>query len=145
MADNQYDAQEIMMQLRYLQEVYSRQYEAIEDQIASYTVANAALQRNLDLLNSLDEIGNSAIVIGGEGGAYVPAKLGKADKAMTYIGGGYLVEKDIPDAADFLRSNQKKSEEFLHRLLADKQKIEGELMDIAFKMNALSQQQQGQQ
>src|SRR5271154_4969880 len=136
MPDNQkFDAKEIMMQLRYLQNIYGQQYEAIENDVATYTIANTSLQRNIDLLQNAASLENSNIIISGEGGAYVPAKISKMDKVMTYVGAGYLVEKSITEASEFLRANQKKSEEFLNRLMSDKQRIERELMDISFKMN----------
>ncbi len=137
------DPQEIMMQLQYLQNIYSQQYQAIENDVATYTIANTSLQRNIDLLDHASELENSNIIISGEAGAYIPAKVSKVDMVMTYVGAGYLVEKSVADASAFLRANQKKGEEFLNRLLSDKQRIERELMDISFKMNAL-QAQQGQ-
>lgn len=147
MADDkqQYDPQELLMQLRYLQNIYSQQYEAIENDIATYTIANTSLQRNIDLLEHSGSIENSNIIISGEGGAYIPAKISKVDKVMTYVGAGYMIEKSVADAAAFLRANQKSSEAFLNRLVSDKQRIEKELIDISFKMNALQAQQQQDQ
>ncbi len=145
MADSQQiDPQELMMQLRYLQNIYSQQYESIENDIATYTIANTSLQRNLELLEGTGTIQNSNIIIGGEGGAYIQAKVDKVNTVLTYIGAGYMIEKSVEDATAFLRSNQRKSEEFLNRLLTEKQRLEAELMDISFKMNAL-QAQQGRQ
>ncbi len=141
--DQKFDAQEIMMQLRYLQNIYSQQYEVLENDIATYTIANTSLQRNLDLLDS-EEVLDSNILISGEGGAYIPAKIGKFETVMTYVGAGYMVEKSVKDASAFLRANQKKGEEFLNRLMTDKQRVERELMDISFKMNALQAQESRQ-
>ena len=144
--EQKFDAKEIMMQLRYLQNIYSQQYEAIENDIATYTIANTSLRRNLDLIERAGSVQNSNIIISGEGGAYIPAKIAKVDKVMTYVGAGYMVEKSVSDAAEFLKGNLNSSETFLNKLVADKQKIERELIDISFKMNALqTQQAQGQQ
>lgn len=136
------DPQEILMQLRYLQNIYGQQYEALENDIATYTVANNSMQRNLDLLEKSDSIQNSNIIISGEGGAYIPAKMGKMDYVITYVGAGYMVDMNIQDAAVFMRANQKKSEEFLNRLVSERQRVERELMDISFKMNQLQQREQ---
>lgn len=136
------DPQEIMMQLKYLQNIYGQQYEALENDIATYTVANNSMQRNLDLLERSDLIQNSNIIISGEGGAYIPAKMGKMDYVITYVGAGYMVDMNVQDAAVFMRANQKKSEEFLNRLVSERQRVERELMDISFKMNQLQQSQQ---
>jgi prefoldin alpha subunit len=142
MAESQQnDPQELLMQLRYLQSVYTQQYEALESDIATYTIANTSLQRNLELVEERTEVEGANIMIGGEGGAYIPAKIGKVESVMTYVGAGYMIEKSAAEAADFLRKNQKSSEDFLSRLVAEKQRVEKELLDISFKMSALQSQQ----
>ncbi len=138
------DAKEIYAQLRYLQQMYSQQYEIIENDVATYTIANTSLQRNIDLLENVESMENSNIIISGEGGAYIPAKLSKVETVMTYVGAGYLVDRSVSEASVFLRANQKKSEEFLNRMMAEKQRIERELIDIAFKMNQLQAQENQQ-
>ncbi len=135
------EQQELLAQLSYLQSMYSQQYEAVQNDIASYTIANTALQKNIDLLQSAKALGGSDIMISGEGGAYMHAKLSGSDTVMTYVGAGYLVDMDSVSAVEFIRSNQKKSEQVLNRLMSDKKRLESELLDISFKLNALRAQQ----
>lgn len=152
MADSQQqDAQninDVIMQLRYLQSLYTQQYETLNNSIASYTLNATSLQRNIDLLEKASKVENSNILVSGEGGSYVSAKIGKVESVMTYVGGGYLVEKTIDGALTFMKSNQKRGEEVMNRMISDKQKLEGELIDIDYKLNSIQyqlQQQQGQQ
>lgn len=134
------DPNEILMQLRYLQSLYGQQYENLENNIATYTLTNTSLMRNIELLEKSKSVENSSIMISGEGGAYIPAKISKVDKVMTYIGGGYMVDKSIDEALEFLRANSKKGEEILNKMLAEKKRVESELMDIEYKIGALQYQ-----
>ncbi len=134
------DANELLMQLRYLQNLYAQQYEGLENSIATYTMTSTSLLRNIELLEKAASVENSKIMISGEGGAYVPAKIEKISNVMTYVGGGYMVEKSIDGAIEFLRANSKKGEELLNRMLSDKRRLESELMDIEYKIGAIQYQ-----
>ncbi len=138
------DANEILMQLRYLQSLYSQQYENLNNNIATYTMTNTALQRNLDLLEKSKSIEGSNIMISGEGGAYVPAKIEKVDKVMTYVGGDYLIETTVETAKEFLGENIRRGEEIIKKLVSDRQKIENDLFDIQYKLSALDSQMNAQ-
>ena len=136
------DLNEIFMQLRYLQDLYGQQYENLENNIATYNLANSSLQRNIEMLERSKSMEGSNIMIGGEGGAYMSAKVGKADKIITYVGGGYMIEKSVEEALSFLRENEKRGIEMLSKLQAEKRQIEKELLDVQYKMNSLQYQQQ---
>jgi prefoldin alpha subunit len=136
------NANEIIMQLRYLQGLYNQQYENLENNIATYTLANTSLQRNIELLQKSDSMAGSEIMISGEGGAYLPAKLSKSESVLTYVGGGYMIENNKDKALGFLSENLRRGEEMLNRLISEKQKVEKDLIDIQYKLNALQYQQQ---
>ncbi len=142
--DQDQDSNEILMQLRYLQELYGQQYESLQNNIATYTMANTALQRNISLIERSKSVEGSSVMIGGESGAYIPAKVQKVDTVLTYVGGGYMVDKSTEKALVFLRENQKRGEELIGRLVAEKQKLERELIDVQYKIGLLQYQQQNQ-
>ncbi|MCL4365218.1 MAG: prefoldin subunit alpha [Candidatus Marsarchaeota archaeon] len=133
-------ADELLMQLRYLQNLYAQQYENLENSIATYTMTNTSLLRNIELLEKSKSVEGSRIMISGEGGAYVPAKIEKIDRIMTYVGGGYMIEKSVAEAIEFLKSNSKTAEELLNRMLSDKKRLESELVDIEYKIGAMQYQ-----
>jgi prefoldin alpha subunit len=136
------DSDEILMQLRYLQSLYGQQYENLENNIATYTMANTSLQRNISLLEKSKSVEGSNAMIGGEGGAYILAKVQKVNTVLTYVGGGYLIDNSPDKALSFLRENQRRGDEMIGRLVTEKQKLERELIDIQYKMNVLQYQQQ---
>ncbi len=138
------NANEVIAQLRYLQGLYGQQYENIQNSIASYSMSATALQRNMELLESYGSVQNSRIMLSGEGGVYIPGKIEKSETVLTYVGGGYLIEQQPQQALGFLRENQKKGEQLLSRMLSEKKKLEGDLMDIEYKLNALAYQEQQQ-
>jgi prefoldin, archaeal alpha subunit/eukaryotic subunit 5 len=103
-------------QLRYLQNIYSQQYEMIESEIATYSLALSAINKNIDMLEDPDKINNKEMLLNGEGGTYIVAKIKPVEQVITYVGAGYLVEKSLEDAKAFLNDNRKKQEENLRRL-----------------------------
>lgn len=138
------DPRELMAQLRYLQDLYSQQYQALQDNIATFTIAQSALQRNIELLDNADSVEGKSILLDGEGGTYMNATLGKFGSVLVYVGAGYIIEESLADAKSFLKNNEAKGEQLLNRLVSDRQKVEKELIDISFKLNAVQQQMQGQ-
>ncbi|MHB1830713.1 MAG: prefoldin subunit alpha [Candidatus Micrarchaeaceae archaeon] len=139
------DMNEIVMQLKYLQNLYSQQYENLENNIATYTMTNTSVQRNLELLEKSKLVEGKNIMVSGEAGAYIPAKIAKVDQVLTYIGGGYLIENTVEKAIDFLKENRKRGEDILSRLIAEKLKVEKDLIDIQYRLNAVQYQSQVQQ
>lgn len=127
-------------QLKYLQSIYSQQYEILENEIATFTLSINSIQRNMQLLENANRLEGAKILINGEGGTYIEAGINSVKKVITYIGAGYLVEKDVEDAKSFLIGNEKKQEESLKRLAAERQKIEKELVEIALKLSSFRQQ-----
>lgn len=138
------DPRELAAQLRYLQDLYSQQYQALQDNIATFTIAQSSLQRNIELLEKAGSVEGQNILLDGEGGTYLNARLEKLDRVLVYVGAGYIIEKDLGSATSFLKDNAAKGEQLLNRLTSDRQKIEKELINIAVKLNALQQQMQGQ-
>lgn len=137
--ENKPTAAEVQAQLRYLQSVYSQQYELLENEIATFTIAMGSVQKNLETLESRERLSNSTILISGEGGAYIEAGIKSLEKALVYVGAGYLVEKKVDEAKEYLKGNSKKQEETIRKLNAERQKIEKELMDISYRLSSLEQ------
>lgn len=137
--DSKASLAEIQAQLRYLQNIYTQQYDALVNEMATFSIAMGGMQRNIEMLERKDGIKNSNILISGEGGAYLEAKLGKMEKAVVYVGAGYLVEKEVEGAKQFLKDNYKKQEETMRKLSAERARMEKELVDIAYKLSMMGQ------
>ncbi|MDE1823900.1 MAG: hypothetical protein KGI00_01145 [Candidatus Micrarchaeota archaeon] len=138
------DPKELYVQLQYLQNLYSQQYDYIEENLASYTIANNSVRRSIELLSGADSVKNSKVLMSPDAGIYMEASIGELRSIITYVGAGYLVEKSVEDAKAFMEQNQRKGEEVLMKLVSDKQKLEKELLDINYRMGVLQQQLSGQ-
>lgn len=127
--------------LVYLQNVYGQQYEAISGELTNFSLAQAALQRSLELLGRKDSVENSSVLLSLEGGSYIEAGVQSIEKVITYVGAGYLVEKDVDTAKAYIGRNVESSEDAIKRLMADRKKIADELMRVQY---AIEMMQQGQ-
>lgn len=131
---------DMYLQLRYLQNIYARQFEMLENEIATYTLTVGAVQRNMQVFDNIKKVESSKMLVSGEGGTYIEAEIKKVSKALTYVGAGYLVEKTLEGAKAFLKDNEKKQQDALKKLVAEKEKIEKELIGINYKLAAMEQQ-----
>lgn len=127
--------------LVYLQNAYSQQYEAVTNEITTFGIAQGALQRSLELLNRKDDIRNASVLLSAEGGSYIEASIRGIDRVITYVGGGYLVEKDVEGAKAYISKNVESSEEAIKRLAADRKRLAEEMMRIQYAIEALQQGQ----
>jgi prefoldin alpha subunit len=139
--DHNHEREEEFNRLVYLQNVYNQQYEAIMNELATFSVAQAALQRNLDLLKRKDEMKSAKVLINAEGGTYIEASVKEISKVMTYVGAGYLVEKGADDAMAYIGRSIASGEEAMKRMMSDRQKLEDELVKLQYSIEAMQKGQ----
>jgi prefoldin alpha subunit len=125
--------------LVYMQNAYSQQYEAISGELTTFSMAQGALQRSLDLLKRKDEIRDASVLLSAEGGTYIEASIRGIEKAITYVGAGYLVEKDVESAKEYIGRSIASSEDAIGRLMEDRKKLGDELMRIQYAIEAMQQ------
>ncbi|MGC8587009.1 MAG: prefoldin subunit alpha [Candidatus Micrarchaeia archaeon] len=123
--------------LRYLQSVYAQDYEGILDTLSNYTAISEAVSKNIEVLGKMDEIKDKKILMHLESGTYIETKITDSSKVLTYVGAGYLVEKSIADAKAFLEENAKRGNAFIEHLNSEKEKLEGVLLDIAYRLESI--------
>jgi prefoldin alpha subunit len=128
---------EAVNQLRYLQSIYTQEYEAVLNDLSNYTLAYNAIERNIEVLEKLNILEGANVLLNLEAGTYVEAKVSNIKNAMTYVGSGYLVEKSVEDAKEFLSSSAKRQEGLLKQIAEQKNKIEKELINIAFELESI--------
>jgi prefoldin alpha subunit len=136
-----HEREEEFNRLVYLQNVYNQQYEAIMNELATFSVAQAALQRNLDLLKRKDEMRNAGVLLNAEGGTYIEASVKEISRVMTYVGAGYLVEKSVDEAMAYIGRSMAAGEEAMKRMMSDRQKLEDELVKLQYSIEALQKGQ----
>ncbi|MCL5100421.1 MAG: prefoldin subunit alpha [Candidatus Marsarchaeota archaeon] len=134
---NKTDTSEAVMQLRYLQNVYSQQYEIVENEIANYSMALNSLSNSKLMLDNIKKLENSNTLINCDGGTYIEASIKSINKVITYIGAGYLVEKNVEEATVFVSESSKKNEDVIKKLVTEKQRLQNELVDISYKLSLM--------
>ncbi len=139
MAEERSKREDEINRLFYLQSLYNQQYEALMNEITTMSIAQAALDRNLQLFEKRDTIKGTNILVSGEGGTYFEANVKDIKKVLTYVGAGYLVEKDIEQAKEFIGKNKEMSKGTLERLAGEKQKLESEIMRVQYAIEAMQQ------
>ncbi|MEM0201310.1 MAG: prefoldin subunit alpha [Candidatus Micrarchaeaceae archaeon] len=133
-------AQEAINQLRYLQNVYSQQYELLENQISTYTISIDAILKGVEALEKITISEKNKTLINTGPGVYMEGEITNTKTTLTYVGAGYLIEKTISEAKEFIELNKKKQEEVLKKLLLEKSKLQNELIDIMYKLESIQQQ-----
>lgn len=139
MADDRSKREEELNRLFYMQNLYNQNYEAIMNEIASFGMAQAALRRNIRVLESKDQVKGSSILVNAEGGTYIEASVKDLSKVITYVGAGYLVDKSIDQAKAFVAKNIESGDSQLKKLSEDKQQLENELVRIQYEIERLQQ------
>ncbi|MDE1874373.1 MAG: prefoldin subunit alpha [Candidatus Micrarchaeota archaeon] len=131
--------EEEINRLFYLQSLYNQQYEALMNELTTMSVAQAALERNLGLLDRKDQMKGANILVSGEGGTYFEANVKDIKKVLTYVGAGYLVEKDVDQAKEYINKSMESSRGTIERLLDDKKKLETEIMRVQYAIDSMQQ------
>ena len=134
--------EEDLEQLKYLYDAYTRQYEAIVGEISNYLMISAAYDRNLETLNKLDTIQNSNMLVSLEAGTFMQVDVKEVKTLITNVGAGYMVEKSVEEAKEFLSTNSIKIQQSVNALVSQRQKVEKEVLDLSFRLNAMSQPKQ---
>lgn len=130
--------EEELARLAYMEDLYSQQYSAIMNEIATFGMAQGAVQRNLELLEKMNQIKGS-ILLNGEGGTYIEANVKSLSRILAYVGAGYLVESDAEKAKTFLKGGLEKGNESIKKLVDEKRRLEDEILKIRYSIEALRQ------
>ena len=128
-------------QLRYMQNMYSQQYQLLEEQMATYSLSLDSLRKGVQFLAAAKPSSKSKTLLNIGGGAYVEASLPEIKSILVYVGSGYLMEKSVTESKEFVEGNLKKQEEILSKLDAQRKKLQGELINISYKLESMQQQQ----
>jgi prefoldin alpha subunit len=128
-----------MERLRYIYNVYMQEYESLLSTISGYTSASNAITRNIEVMEKLDTIEKKDLLLDLEGGVFIEVKSKQVSNVLTYVGAGYVIEKNKDDALEFLNKNIKRSKEIIDKFNLQKQKLENELLDTEYKLSILEQ------
>ncbi len=131
---------EEVAELSYFQQLYQGQYEAVSRSI------NTALQMLGDMNNvkeTLDRIGevkgrNTLAPIGS--GTYLHSKAEDVDSVVVGVGAGYLVEKSVDEAKQFVSAVIERQTVAINGMLKSKNDIENALLEVSLRLERLAKQ-----
>ncbi len=133
------EKQDALEQLRYLQEVYAREYQTLLNEISNYLLVSNSFERNREILNNADKFKNSSILLNIEAGTFVKVNANDFKSVLVQVGAGYLVEKNVEEAKEFVGKNSERLQANLKQLGVQKQKVEKELLDLSYKIEGMQQ------
>ena len=140
MADSR-NKQEELNQLAYLQNMYSREYEALTDQISNYLTLANSFERNREVLTNMDKVQNSNMLVSLEAGMFAEVSAKKVTNVITNVGAGYMIEKTIDEAKEFIGKNSERLNQSVKKLMEQRQRMEAQLLDLSYKINEMQQSQ----
>lgn len=129
--------EEELNQLKYLYNVYTQEYETVREEMNSYMMVSAAFARNMEALNKIKTMENTNMLVGLDAGTFLEVHSKGIKSVITNVGAGYLVEKNVDDAKTFVESNSQRLQGSIAQLMAQKQKLEKEILDLSYKIGEM--------
>ncbi|MDE1869533.1 MAG: prefoldin subunit alpha [Candidatus Micrarchaeota archaeon] len=124
-------------QLKYLYNAYTQEYQAVVNEMNSYLQVSASFDRNIEALDKVKSMENTHMLIGLEAGTFVEVSTKEIKNVITNVGAGYLVEKSVKEASEFVGKNSERVQMNITQLLSQKQRLEKEILDLSYKINEM--------
>ncbi len=124
--------------LRYLQQLYQNQYNAVVSEMnrdVEYIRELNNAQLTLEKSSSISKK-NSVIHLGA--GIYISANINKIENVMLEIGAGYILEKSVDEAKQFIASRIEKLTSIFNNLVKNRKELEKAIIEVSYRLEALS-------
>ncbi|MDE1856948.1 MAG: prefoldin subunit alpha [Candidatus Micrarchaeota archaeon] len=132
------DAAEQLAGLRYLQQLYANQYNAVTQLINDNLQAIAEINGAQKSLENSGVISGKKSLISAGAEVYFDATVSKVDNVVVGIGGGYLAEKPVDDAKQYLNRKAERQTALINKLSKDRKDLENAMLEVAQKIEALT-------
>lgn len=132
------EAAEQLAGLRYLQQLYANQYNAVSQLINENLQAIADINSAQKSLENISMISGKKSLISAGAEVYIDATVGKAENVLIGVGAGYLAEKPIDEAKQYLNKRAERQTSLINKLSKDRKDLEGAMMEVAQKIDALT-------
>ncbi len=123
--------------LRYLQQLYQSQYGAVSSEINRVVAYLGELNTAQKTIESADQIGGREALVHLGANVYMSAKSKKLDNVIVSVGGGYLVEKTITQAKQFLASKIEHITEMFNKLINNRNELVGAMQDVSLRLEEI--------
>lgn len=124
-------------ELRYMQQLYQSQYGMVTEAMNAKLRELQELNRTRRTLDESDKVqGNDALLQLGAG-FYLKSRVEESGNVIVGIGGGYLIEKDIPSAKMYATKLIKEKTGEVDALVKNRRELESAIMDISYRIEGL--------
>ena len=132
--------EEAVQNLQYMQQVYQNQYTAISREINAIMEYINELNAAKTSMEKFDRIKNSNILSPIGSSVFISAKAAEEPKVLVGVGGGYLVEKEIAKAIEYLSSRIDMHTKNMQELMKARSKAEDAMFEISTKLDKILKQ-----
>jgi len=91
----------------------------------------------MEALEKVKSMENTHMLVGLEAGTFIEVSTKEIKNVITNVGAGYLVEKSVKDASEFVGKNSERVQMNINQLLSQKQRLEKEILDLSYKINEM--------
>lgn len=124
--------------LQYMQKYYQEQYMILQQSIEeSYNYINEMKETQLSI-KEINKISSKEVLNPIGTNSYITTKTDKINSIIMGVGAGIYVEKDIDEAKGFIEKTITTHNEFIKKLIKNKEDLEHALVDIATNLDKLS-------
>ncbi|HVA83182.1 MAG TPA: prefoldin subunit alpha [Candidatus Aquilonibacter sp.] len=124
-------------QLKYIYNAYTQEYQAVVNEMNNYLQVSASFDRNIEALEKVKSMENTHMLVGLEAGTFIEVSTKEIKNVITNVGAGYLVEKSVKDASEFVGKNSERVQTNISQLLSQKQRLEKEILDLSYKISEM--------
>ena len=132
--------EEAVQNLQYMQQVYQNQYTTISREINAVMDYINELNAAKTSMEKFDRIKNSNILSPIGSSIFISAKAAEEPRVLVGVGSGYLVEKEIAKAIDYLLSRIEMHTKNMQELMKARGKAEDAMFEISTKLDKILKQ-----
>ncbi len=132
--------EEAVQNLQYMQQVYQNQYTTISREINAVMDYINELNAAKTSMEKFDRIKNSNILSPIGSSIFISAKATEEAKVLVGVGGGYLIEKEIAKAIEYLSSRIEMHTKNMQELMKARSKAEDAMFEISTKLDKILKQ-----
>ena len=132
--------EEAVQNLQYMQQVYQNQYTTISREINAVMDYINELNAAKTSMEKFERIKNSNILSPIGSSIFISAKAAEEPRVLVGVGSGYLVEKEIAKAIDYLLSRIEMHTKNMQELMKARGKAEDAMFEISTKLDKILKQ-----
>jgi prefoldin alpha subunit len=138
--ENGESLEEAVQNLQYMQQVYQNQYTTISREINAVMDYINELNAAKTSLEKFDRIKDSNMLSPIGSSVFISARAASEPKALVGVGGGYLIEKEIAKAVEYLSSRIDMHTKNMQELMKARGKAEDAMFEISARLDKILKQ-----